>query len=136
MKIVYNKIVVVLVIKIRLLKVTDRDDFKMDQQKVAAIAEPQGEEDANMVTVVDESHLHDVKMIRDSDTTRTMTALTGITRPTVIDSPSLTENQENMQHRQQPQYSSQGSNSDWESADEGLQTEVRLRQGLQMEVRL
>ena len=55
----------------------------MDQQKVAAVSESQGEEDANMVTAVDESHLHDVTMIWDSDTTRTMTAPTGIARPIV-----------------------------------------------------
>ena len=103
----------------------------MNQQKTVANTESQGEEDANMVTVVDESRLHDATMVRDSDTTRLTSAPMGIARPTVRDSPSLTENQETMQHRQQLQYSSQGSNSDRESADEGLQTEVRLRQAME-----
>ena len=82
--------------------------------------ESQGEEDANMVTAVEESRLLDVTMVWETETPRPTTAPTGIARPTVRDSPSLTEN--SMQPRQQPQYSSQGSNqgsnSDRESADE------------------
>ena len=91
--------------------------------------ESQGEEDANMVTAVEETRLFYVTMTRETETPRPTMAPTGIARPTVIDSPSLTENP--MQHRQQPQYSSQGSNSDRKSADEELQTEVRLRRAME-----
>ena len=106
----------------------------MDQPQKAI--ESQGEEDANMVTAVEESRLldRDVTMVRETETPRPATAPTGIARPTVRDSPSLTENQ--MQHRQQPHYSSQGSNSEQESADEELQTEVRLRRAMERDGRL
>ena len=89
-----------------------------------------------MVTAVEETRLidRDVTMVQETETPRPTTAPTGIARPTVRDSPSLTENP--MQHRQQPQYSSQGSNSDRESADEELQTEVRLRQAMEQNGRV
>ena len=108
--------------------------YKMDQPQKAI--ESQGEEDANMVTAVEESRLldRDVTMVRETETPRPATAPTGIARPTVRDSPSLTENP--MQHRQQPHYSSQGSNSERESANEELQTEVRLRRAMERDGRL
>ena len=102
----------------------------MDQR--LKVVESQGEEDANMVTAVEESRLldRDVTMVRETETPRPATAPTGIARPTVRESPSLSEH--HLQHRpQQPHYSSQGSNSEWESADEELQTEVRIRRAIE-----
>ena len=96
----------------------------------------QGEEDANMITAVEESRLldRDVTMIRETETPKPTTAPTGIARPTVRDSPSLSE--DHMQHRQPPHYSSQGSNLERESADEEIQTEVRLRRAMERNGRL
>ena len=84
-----------------------------------------------MVTTVEESQLldRDVTMVRETETPRPATAPTGIARLTVRDSPSLSEHQ--MQHRQPPHYSSQGSNSERESADEELQMEVRLQRAME-----
>ena len=82
----------------------------MDQRLRAA--ENQGEEDANMVTAVEDTRLldRDVTMVRETETPQPATAPTGIARPTVRESPSLSE--QHLQHRQQPHYSSQGSNSE------------------------
>ena len=105
----------------------------MDQPQKAIESQ---EEDANMVTAVEESRLldRDVTMVPETETPRPATAPTGIARPTVRDSPSLSEHQ--MQHRQPPQYSSQGSNSERESADEELQMELRLRPAMERDGRL
>ena len=105
----------------------------MDQRQKAI--ESQGEEDANMVTAVEESRLldRDVTMVRETETPRPATAPTGIARPTVRESLSLSEHQ---LHRQPPHYSSQGSNSERESADEELQTEVRIRQAMERNGRI
>ena len=64
---------------------------KMDHRQKAL--ESQGEEDANMVTAVEESRLldRDVTMVRETETPRPTTAPTGIARPMVRDSPSLSE---------------------------------------------
>ncbi len=106
----------------------------MDQR--LRVADNQGEEDANMVTAVEDTRLldRDVTMVRETETPRPATAPTGIARPTVRESPSLSE--QHLQHRQQPHYSSQGSNSERESADEELQTEVRLRRAMERNGRL
>ena len=73
-------------------------------------------------------------MVRETEKPRPATAPTGIARPTVRDSPSLSEH--HMQHRQPPQYSSQGSNSERESAYKELQTEIRLRRAMERNGRL
>ena len=65
----------------------------MDHRQKAI--ESQSEEDANMVTTVEESRLldRDVTMVRETETPRPATAPKGIARPTVRESPSLSEHQ-------------------------------------------
>ena len=113
---------------------TNNKEQKMDHRQKTT--ESQGEEDASMVTAVEESRLldRDVTMVWETETQRPATAPTGIARPTVRDSPSLSEHQ--LQHRQPPHYSSQGSNSERESADEELQTEIRIRRAMERNGRL
>ena len=69
---------------------------KMDQR--LQVVENQGEEDANMVTAVEDTRLldRDVTMVRETETPRPATAPTGIARPTVRESPSLSE--QHLQH--------------------------------------
>ena len=118
-----------LFISVSILQTIKTVKFRMDQR--LKVVESQGEEDANMVTAVEETRLldRDATMVRETETPRPATAPTGIARPTVRESPSLSEH--HLQHRQQPHYSSQGSNSERESADEELQTEVRIRRAIE-----